>query len=474
MLIATQLSSCRGRGPLLGKDPIANPLVVEDHSEALAYWAEKGVRDAVLVNFDTHDDLRWIPESKSKQLAGIYRRREWQRFRDADSSAENGLYHLGNWILAGHRLGIVRETVWVIPFALLSMDDSAEKMRRFLKDYEFSEDDIHTFVLKEGRFTGTVHGVPLTICDAGTLPLFDSPLLLSIDTDFFPPYSTVQEKPYLQALQNVFQALHARQYRILEAVVSYSVNGDYLPPHLRWVGDTALEILKNPRLLDSQPSQRLLLMQELDNLYRDNDPSGVLKLAEEWLRQGTQDSASLAAYRALSCVLQGDAEQAFAAAQESCRLDPRYCTLYPYIGTYWYSAGKYRNAERFYLAGFAADPEMASGLFQYGHCLARMGRTKEALAWYERDEAKNGVFPSRFLVMEMQLLLKDTAAAQASLARAVDGLRANRYAEVVNDETARAIYTALDFCQKEGLVEYSSALRSNPAVIRMFTAYPRS
>jgi hypothetical protein len=116
---------------------------------------------------------------------------------------------------------------------------------------------------------------------------------------------------------------------------------------------------------------------------------------------------------------------------------------------------------------------MTNGLFQYGHCLRQTGRVKEAIAWYEKDEAVNGPFPTRFLITEMYLLLGDREAARSSLTAAVQGLLQNRYAEVVNDETARAIYVALDFCDREGLTELFVSLRNNPAIIRMLTAYPK-
>lgn len=472
LLIATQLPSCRNRGSLLGKGPIDNPLVVEDHSEALAHWAEKGVRDAVLINIDTHDDLRWIPERKCEELAAIYRRRDWQHFRAVDTSAEGGLYHVGNWIHAGHRLGMFREVIWVIPFAVLSMNNPDEKMRRFLTDYEFEEKEIANFALHDGRFRGTVNGLPLTICDAGSLPDISDPLLLSIDTDFFPPHSIVHEQNYLHGMHDLFRALYARKYRVLDAVVAYSVNGDYLPPHLRWVGDTTAALLGNPRLIDDQPPQQILLTQELDTLHLNSDPAGILKLADTWKRAGNPDSAAIEAYRAIALVLQGDVESAFLATRESCRLDRRYCTLFPYIGTYWYSDGRYRDAERFFRAGFGADPGMANGLFQYAHCLRHLGRIREALTWYQRDEAKIGIFPSRFLIAETEILLGDHRAAKASIAKGVAGLTANRYAQVVNRETADAIYRVLSFCDSKGLSDASATLRSNRTVTAMFAAYP--
>ncbi|MBC8017786.1 MAG: hypothetical protein H7X83_04595 [Verrucomicrobia bacterium] len=471
LLAASQLPACRPSRPILGKDALARPLMVEDHSQALAHWAEKGIRDAVLINFDTHDDIRWIPDKKIDALGQIYRQKKWSHFRAADSLADNGLYHLGNWIYAGGRLGIFREVYWVIPFDIFSMDDPDVKLRRFLRDYEFNEQEIQPFSLRDRRFHGTFHGVPLTVCDIKSLPEISSPLLLSLDTDFFPPYSTVHEKSYLPSLHEVFKALYAKNYRIEDAMVSYSVNGDYLPPHLRWVGDTIGTILEKPGLLEEQPTELLTLLQQIDNDYRGTDTVQMLKLIESW--QARYPTAALQAYKALAHMLRNAPGDAFRAALESSRLDQSYSTLLPYIGTYFYSVRQYQDAEKFYLAGFAANPQMANGLFQYGHCLRQMGRVKEAMVWYEKDEAQNGLFPTRFLIAEMQLLLRDRRAASASISNAVEGLLKNRYAEVVNDETARAIYVALDFCDREGHAQLSAALRGNPAVITMFTQYPR-
>lgn len=471
LLVISQLPGCHPSRPVLGKDPLVRPLMVEDHSELLAHWAEKGIRDAILINIDTHDDIRWISEEKIDALRRIYQQKDWTRFKKADSLAEGSLYHLGNWIYAGGRMGIFREVYWVIPFDIFSMQDPDAKLRRFLRDYEFNEQEIQTFTLRDRHFHGTFHGVPLTICDIKSLPEISSPLLLSVDTDFFPPYSTVHEKSYLPSLHEVFQALYSKKYRILDAAVSYSVNGDFLPPYLRWVGDTIGMVLEKPGLMEEQPSQLLLLLQELDNNYRGTDAAAMLELIDTL--QTRDQAASVQAYKAFAHLLQGNHESAYRSAVECSVMDKRYCTVLPYIGTYLYSKGQYRDAEKFYLAGFAANPEMANGLFQYGHCLRQMGRVKEAIVWYEKDEAQNGLFPTRFLITEIQLLLRDRQAASASIVKAVEGLLKNRYAEVVNDETARAIYAALDFCDREGLSQLSAALRGNPAVIKMFTQYPR-
>ncbi|HEY6838817.1 MAG TPA: hypothetical protein VI389_08755, partial [Geobacteraceae bacterium] len=50
-----------GCWPVLGSQSFAEVAIVEDHRVALEHWAERGIRNAVLVNMDAHDDMRRVP-----------------------------------------------------------------------------------------------------------------------------------------------------------------------------------------------------------------------------------------------------------------------------------------------------------------------------------------------------------------------------------------------------------------------------
>ncbi|MSN26294.1 MAG: hypothetical protein GJV46_10560 [Geobacter sp.] len=470
LMAASQLPGCRSYSSVIGKDSI-KPLIVEDHSLALPHWAEKGIRNAVLINIDTHDDIRWVQDKNIDALRDIYRRKDWKLFRESGSLSDNTLYHIGNWIYAGGHLGIFSEVYWVIPFDVLSMENPDLQMRRFLRDYEFNEQEIQTFSLHGRQFRGSFHGIPLTVCDIKSLPDISDPVLLSMDTDYFPPYSTVNEKSYLSALHEVFQALYAKKYKVLDAVVCYSVNSNYLPPYLRWVGDTIAAILEKPGMINKEPLEQLTLLQQIDNSYRGTDATEMLKLISSWMVKYPLPSLQL--YKAYAHVLQGESDHAYQAAVESCKTDRLYCTGLPNIGSYYYSEGRYKTAEKFFVAGYAANPGMSNDLFFYGHCLRKLGRLNDALISYEKDEAINGTFPTRFLIAEIQLLQNDKKTAEISIAKAVKHLMTSRYAQVVNHETAGAIYTVLDYCDRVGLNDLARNLRNCPAVTSMFAQYPR-
>lgn len=473
MLALTRVSGCRSTSAAFGKVPIPNPLVVEDHCQALAHWAEKGVRGATLINIDAHDDIRIINDAKLKELGSIYSARDWRRFENAYSLGDNSLYHVGNWIYAGARLGVFADVYWVIPYKRFTDNTTdQESLRQLLRYYKFRDEDISTFTLRDNRFQGTFQGIPLTICGIESLPVISKPLLLSFCTDFFPVYVSQYQQSYLTALHEVFTALYSREYRVQDAVVSYSINGEYLPPHLRWVGDVITSIVRDPQLIDRSASELLTLLQMLDNGYRGQNPAEILALTDAYLTRF--NTSSVIVYKAYAHMLNGEFEKTYSAVLSSCTADKLYCSVLPVIGSRYSEKGEYQKAEKLFHAGFTANPAMKDGMFQYANCLRKLGKLDEALDYYRKDEAVNGIFPTRFLVFETLLMKGDRKAAETALQSAVKNIEHDEYYTVSNPAAVRAVYTAVDFCTKNGLGECAAALRKSPAVARMMRDYPRS
>ena len=462
---------CQASLPVLGKDAIANPLIVEDHSQALAYWAERGLRGAVLLNIDTHDDIRWIPDAKIGDLREFYRRGDWQRFHQADTFANEGLYNLGNWIYAGARLEVFKEIYWVVPFKYFAEGISESRLRGFLASCGFNTGDIQSFTLRNNQFQGSFRGIPFTLCGLESLPVITEPLLLSIDADFFRTYSAQYRAAFLPALHAAFEAIFRMNYRIRDAVVCFSINGDFLHPHHRWVGDMAAMILRKPGLINEPPSEPLLLLQRIENAHRSINPTEMLVLADPYL--ALHPLPSLLLYKAYAHMLQGDPEKAYTSAMASCRADKLYCSGAVYIGAYYESKGQHQRAEKFFRGGFTINPNMDYGLFQFSNCLRKLGKLREAISYYKKDERLNGPFTDDFMIVETHLMLGDRQAAAAALKIALRGLENDPYAAVMNETVAHAIYAAIDFCDQYKFEEMSAALRNNPAIAQMTKKYPR-
>ena len=470
LLVWASLSGCRSSYPEIGKSPISQPLIVENHSQLLANWAEQGIRDAVLINIDTHDDFRWIPDEKVSELREIYRRRDWKRFAETDTNADRGLYNVGNWIYAGERLGVFKEVCWVFPANLFSQPNPDDLLRKLLKHYRFNEEDIRTFAARDNRYHGSFRGIPVTFCGIESLPDIKHPLLLSIDTDFFPTYADNYQVEYLAALQATFDALYKKHYQVRDAGVSYSINGEFLLPVHRWVGDTITLILQQPGIINDAPSELLSRLQKCDNAYRSGDADAILKLVEQPLLK--QQLPSLLLYKAFAHLLQGNPVKTFEASMKCCEVDPLYCTSLPYLGTLYLDNGQYQHAEKFFRAGFSANPTMENGVFPFAECLRKVGKLQEALSWYERSESLNGYFPSRVLIAKTHLLLGDRQSAISDIKFVLNRLQRDRYASVKSTSIADSCYAIIDFCEKNGFREIASSLKSTPAIKEMIRDFP--
>lgn len=80
-------------------------------------------------------------------------------------------------------------------------DSPAERLPSFLLRYGFFEEDIKTFSMNNGCFSGTNHGVDFTICGIEHLPKIHGHVVLSVDADFFPAFSASYDLSSLSAVK---------------------------------------------------------------------------------------------------------------------------------------------------------------------------------------------------------------------------------------------------------------------------------
>ena len=75
---------------------------------------------------------------------------------------------------------------------LKSPKDAEEQLKNFLRSLSFTEDDLKTFRMINGCFSGQTDQVPLSLCGIESMPDLDIPVILSVDTDYFPSMASVK------------------------------------------------------------------------------------------------------------------------------------------------------------------------------------------------------------------------------------------------------------------------------------------
>lgn len=393
--------------PILGVDVLGNVSAVENHREALRIWADKGVRNAVLVNMDAHDDLRMVPMGDMKKLKQLYRRKQEGEKGNVACQEGYGPVTNANFIHAAAKLGIVKRVVWVVPGSYELFSDNGERLQALLKFYGFSAKEIAGFRNRGGCFSGKANGVPLVICDPDSLPEIEEPILLSVDVDFFPAELGDNNYRITDPLRKAFKALFARSYRIRDAVVAYSVNGGFTEASRRWVGELAIDCIRVPGVMRlAELPARYEFLQKADHLLTFNKYRDLQTLLAPLMGKGVRDPAVLT-YAALASQGLGEIAQSFSLAEQACHADKGYCYGLTQVGSLVLDQHGVEKAEPFFARGYELSPGMDEGQFRLALSLKKVGRYDEAIRYFNIFRNSYGPFPVDFYLAETMLLKGD-------------------------------------------------------------------
>lgn len=463
------LSPCAHAGefPVFGHDRVCGACLLEDHSEALLHWARSGVEDAVLINIDAHDDLRWIAPEKIEKLKHLVQSENWPSLRAADSGGDHGLYHPGSFIYAACRLGMIRSVYWVIPFSYFQGPDTTGALNRFLADYGFDQRCIDTFSLHHGCYQGTYEGIPLTISGIEQLPQIHEPVILSVDADFFPPFALWYDRDVLTAMSMFFSSLAQQDYRIRDAVVACSINGGFLNVARRWIADHCMGILEQPQRIGGPYPEAWLVHGLVDIHYQNDRVEALLDLTRRSHKRYPQDLC-LMAYQAFALQATGESRRAYELACTLGGLDTRYAFVLADLGQGLIDQGNLETALPYFRAAYQADPDMNFRQKNLGDALMAAGRYGQALHYYKDYRQKNGSFPVVFAMGDAALELGDTHQAHTWFEQGVFGLKELRYVSELSEIDAAAIRHAATFFRQKNQHDAARMITSHPYLKDLF------
>ncbi len=457
------LPSCsrdeKSRYPVPGLDPLKEVGIMEDHSEALVRWMKKGIRKAILINVDTHDDIRWIPVRKVKRLAELYRKQDWQALERANSTADEGLYNVGNFIYAAAKLGIIRELYWVIPYAKFSTPDPLGGVKKLLETYSFPEESIRSFALIDGCARGSFYNIPVSICGIERLPEIREPVILSFDIDFYPPMPVDYRVDRATSIRILFQALFRQNYKLMDTVVAYSVRGGYLRPYQRWMGDATIEILKKPTLINSMPETWSIL--SAADYYLKQEKYTELAGFLEGVRKKYPSSLPIDSYLAFGYLGQGRYTDALSIGKSLCDRDINYCYILTDMGVNLSKDSKPDKAAPFFRYAYEKNPEIDYGQIYFANALRKAGRFEEAIRYYQSYRKMNGAYPVDMIIGETYLMMGDEKKAGEFFDSGREALKKKRYVDVKNEVVSSALRSAVRFYEKTGQREFAEEIRND-------------
>ncbi|MBS3756884.1 MAG: hypothetical protein KGY56_14385 [Desulfobacterales bacterium] len=457
--------------PVLGSDRIV-PEIFETHSEALLGWAQKDISQAVLINIDAHDDLRWVEPAKIEKLQQIKQHGDWQAFSAADANGPDGLYNIGSFIYAAHKLEIVSKVYWVIPFPYFQAPEARKKLDQFLDDYGFLQKDIDTFAMRQGCYHGTYFDIPLVICGIDSLPRIEEPVVLSIDADFFPPFSGFYGRDILTATSVFFSRLAEREYRVQDAIISCSVDGGYLSIARRWIVEHCQEYLLEPENLSGTYPVTWLIRGLADIYYQNDDTEALLDLTRRYKHLHDQD-LSLKVYHSFALLASGNAQEAFKTARTASLTDKRYAYLLADLGQCLIDREDLDAALKFFKEAYEINAGMNYRQKDLADALLYAGRYESALRYYDIYRQNNGSFPVDFIMGLTALMMGKEAEAGRRFELGFAGLQGEKYVSAGNEIDIRAIRAAAAYFKQKNMNKKAEFITSHPSLAAVFFQQPQ-
>lgn len=397
-------------------------LLVEDHSDVLVPWIRTGIRGAVVVNVDAHDDCIPITPENISKLRRLFAAGDVAAIGRANTVADSGLYNLSDFITAACGLGIAREEVWVEP--------PLQAPGKVWTHLQFRT------------------------CPLESLPALKGPVLLTVDADFVVPFAKNRCIRLVKAVRLIAETLRAVPWDVKHVSVSFSLYGGYLPVTLRWIGNALQEALEGKDL--SRPKAPWALLDTVEDWRRSLLPGEIVRRVRPLVQKRPTDPW-LRVYLSDALFRADSVSAALAEGKQAARLDPGCCRILPELGEQLATTGRLEEAERFLAAAPAivnapAELALAQGLDRAGH-------TAKAIEHYSRICKMEANYSADLLIGYGYERLGDTTQARKHYLRAV-ALLAKPVSEMTGfaDLTASAA-AAEHFLRVNGYQGQAQALR---------------
>jgi tetratricopeptide (TPR) repeat protein len=359
-------------------------VLVENHSDILVSWIQTGVRGAIVVNVDAHDDCIPIPTDQLQKLKQIFSAGDVAAIGRANSVADSGLYDISNFITAAHALGIAREAIWAVP-----LPGSLSKVYTHLPFRTCLIDSLSKLQLK-------------------------GPILLTVDADCVDQFASYRCINLVEAIRRIATNLRVLPWDVKHVSISYSEYGGYLPVTLRWIGNALQEALEGKDLLRQEAPWTTLV--KVEGWRRSLLPREIVRRIRPLVLEQPKNPW-LHVYLAEALFRADSVAGALAEGKKAMHIDPGCCRILPELSSQLAATGRLDEAEHFLAAApsvinAASELALAKGLDQAGH-------TAKAIEHYSRVSKFAANYSIDLLIGYGYERLGDTTRARQSYLHAI-------------------------------------------------------
>jgi tetratricopeptide (TPR) repeat protein len=363
ILISTHLLSCQQPNyPVAAVDPVTNIAVVNEHSEFLIDWMKQGYKDMVLVHIDEHDDFRYIPEYKMKQLETLYKNKKWDEI-DSGRDKANGLFSIADFLYPAYKLGIIKKLYWIPTTDKILSYKLQTHAQELIDSWDYADDIADAFHKEGNTLRGNIYGLDIIITSLYALPEIKDPVLLSIDIDYFSDVIKDSKSDELDVIKDFFSKLMKKNLKIKRVNIAYSTNSGHTPITDRHFCEEIIYCFQHPEILDKWNVPEIWTVRNRGfGLIRQDQPEDAMKFFRGYLSRYTNEPTLLLG-KAISLSLTGKNEEASHTISRLLQSNPEYDHVYIYLCKILEEKGENQLAQQYFRKYFKRHPDYYSWVF---------------------------------------------------------------------------------------------------------------
>ncbi len=384
-----------GDAALVGRDPIDNVVMMEDHDGAYYAWKQAGITGRILLHIDAHIDWDWIADKnpldilQAQSLQQLESMLEERGLWNLSGRQGKELVHIGNYIYPALNEGIVKEFFWVVPDSFVeNPTEWRHVIRQFQNLQRINPQAMKSVSIDGNRVVAEIVGARVTACCLPDLPAIQEPVLLDIDTDFLmcDPAEACHagEDPWRQLPWlwpgELVARLKAKAIRTDFVTIAYSVEGGFTPLPYKYLGDELALRLKHPSLPE-RDRMALAHKQKAADFRHAQELEKAIAEFEQASAVAPEDASAHFSLAHLYAET-GAADQAAVQYRRAVQLDPAYKTAYNNFGFLFRSMGMLDRAGEEYRRMLRWDRQNADAHYGLAEVLAAQQRWDEAMRQY--------------------------------------------------------------------------------------------
>jgi len=380
----------------VGIAPLPRVVTMENHYESFWVWKKASVRNRVAVHIDTHIDLNWMPEKDDR---AVMRANEPSDFQ-AVSIRPGQFYkpgkrvlHVGNWLYPALRSGMVKELYWVVPDSTVHSAQWLQALKTGMRLHftNVNPREIESFHIRDSVIVGHLFGIPATILPLSQLPIFDEPVLLDVDLDYFQFDSALwlnRLPAPRKSVRWLVEVLAKKKVASDLVTICYSVEQGYLDYTNRNLGDSLRKALTfsqgdsssnfSPDSAESKASTNQLKLFQADARFYDQNYRQASELYRAVIRNTPGNPKPY--FNLAECDLNlGKPQKALQALKSIETKASQFPQLWEKMGDSHLALSNFPQAVQDYRNALIRDPEN-------GRLWEKLGRTFERLNDFRKAE----------------------------------------------------------------------------------------